>query len=239
MSVQALSPWGLASLLLAAACVGVVVVDIFVAGYRQHMAIMEAVWPLTMLWAGPVGLLAYFAFGRGMKRGAEAHDDGRAGEGGHSHMHPPRRPRWQSIALGASHCGAGCVLADVIAESATAHWPLVLWGNEVFGGWLVALLLAYVIGIVFQYFAIAPMRGLGLKDGLVAAIKADTASLLAWQVGMYGFMALALFVWWSPEALPKDGAVFWWMMQFAMCAGFVVAYPVNAWLIRAGIKEAM
>ncbi|MEO8081682.1 MAG: DUF4396 domain-containing protein [Caldimonas sp.] len=28
-------------------------------------------------------------------------------------------------------------------------------------------------------------------------------------------------------------------MQVAMVAGFVTAYPVNWWLIRAGIKERM
>ena len=29
------------------------------------------------------------------------------------------------------------------------------------------------------------------------------------------------------------------MMQIAMICGFVTAYPVNWWLIRVGIKEAM
>ncbi|MFC7482973.1 DUF4396 domain-containing protein [Luedemannella flava] len=28
-------------------------------------------------------------------------------------------------------------------------------------------------------------------------------------------------------------------MQVGMMLGFVTAYPVNAWLIRKGIKEAM
>jgi hypothetical protein len=29
------------------------------------------------------------------------------------------------------------------------------------------------------------------------------------------------------------------MMQIAMLAGFVTSYPVNWWLIRAGLKEEM
>jgi hypothetical protein len=29
------------------------------------------------------------------------------------------------------------------------------------------------------------------------------------------------------------------MMQIAMICGFATAYPVNAWLIRSGVKEAM
>ncbi len=29
------------------------------------------------------------------------------------------------------------------------------------------------------------------------------------------------------------------MMQIAMAAGFVIAWPVNAWLLAKGIKEKM
>ena len=32
---------------------------------------------------------------------------------------------------------------------------------------------------------------------------------------------------------------FWFMMQIAMLCGFTTAYPVNWWLIRAGVKEQM
>jgi hypothetical protein len=46
--------------------------------------------------------------------------------------------------------------------------------------------------------------------------------------------------------LPKSIPVFWFMvhgswfmMQLAMLTGFVTAYPVNRWLIKAGIKESM
>jgi len=98
--------------------------------------------------------------------------------------------------------------------------------------------LAFVFGIAFQYFTIAPMRNLSPVAGLEAAVKADTASLVAWQVGMYGWMAIVTFVLFGRE-LPKTGPVFWFMMQIAMVAGFVFAWPVNAWLIRAGWKERM
>jgi Domain of unknown function (DUF4396) len=32
---------------------------------------------------------------------------------------------------------------------------------------------------------------------------------------------------------------FWFTMQLAMLAGFVTSYPVNWWLIEAGVKEEM
>lgn len=48
-------------------------------------------------------------------------------------------------------------------------------------------------GIFFQYFTIAPMRGLSFAAGIAAAVKADTLSLTAWQIGLYAFMAAAYF----------------------------------------------
>jgi hypothetical protein len=107
-----------------------------------------------------------------------------------------------------------------------------------FAGWVVDFVFAFAIGIAFQYFSIQPMKHLSPKDGLVAALKADTLSLTAWQVGMYGWMAIATFLLFRTE-LGKTDPVFWLMMQVAMLAGFLTSYPVNWWLIRKGIKEAM
>ena len=109
---------------------------------------------------------------------------------------------------------------------------------EIFGAWVVDYFLALLFGIFFQYFTIAPMRDLSFGKGMVAAAKADFFSLTAWQVGMYGWMAIATFAIFGHE-IEKTSAVFWFMMQIAMLAGFLTAYPVNWWLLRAGIKEKM
>lgn len=107
-----------------------------------------------------------------------------------------------------------------------------------FAAWVLDYGLAFLFGIAFQYFTIQPMREMVPGQGLVAALKADTLSLTAWQIGMYGWMALATFVIFGHE-LPKTGPVFWFMMQIAMLAGFITAYPVNWWLLRKGVKETM
>jgi uncharacterized membrane protein len=101
---------------------------------------------------------------------------------------------------------------------------------------------AYGFGIIFQYYTIAPMRHLGLAQGIWAAVKADTLSLTAWQVGMYGIMAVAHF--WIFRhllgvELKVDMAEFWSTMQVAMIFGFLTSYPVNWWLLKAGLKEKM
>ncbi len=129
-------------------------------------------------------------------------------------------------------------MADILAEWLLYAFPLVLFGHKLFGSWVIDYALAFLFGIAFQYFTIKPMRGLSVKAGLVAALKADTLSLTAWQIGTYGWMALATFVLFGHE-LEKTTPVFWFMMQIAMWLGFATSYPVNWWLLKQGIKEAM
>ncbi|MEO6970315.1 MAG: DUF4396 domain-containing protein [Chthoniobacterales bacterium] len=210
----------------------IIVIDL-IAGHKQHMWIMNVARPITALYAGPLALWGYFTAGR-----LSTH---RAMEEAKAHGEDPpgkKKTFWQMVALGASHCGAGCTLADIVAEWTLFFFPLTLFGMKIFGSWTVDYFVALAIGIAFQYFTIAPMRNLSLGEGLVAAAKADFFSLTAWQVGMYGWMAIAIFLIFGHE-LEKTDPVFWFMMQLAMLAGFLTAYPVNWWLLRAGIKEKM
>lgn len=155
-----------------------------------------------------------------------------------------------SVFVGTCHCGAGCSLADLLVEWLLFAVPAIavvggadwLFSDRIYAGWVLAFVVAYLFGIAFQYFSIAPMRGLGIKDGLKAAIRADTLSITAWQVGMYGTMAVVQLwlapMWWDGR-LAVDSPVFWLMMQLAMVVGFGTAYPVNWWLLKKGLKEPM
>lgn len=221
------------SLITAAICALIIAADIFTK-HPQNMWIMQIVWPVTALWSGPLGLYAYYKIGRlSTKRRVQ-----KAKEQGEE---PPnkKKPFWQSVAVGSTHCGAGCTLGDICAEWFVFFVPIIIFGREVFGTWLLDYILAFLLGIAFQYFTIKPMRGLSMGEGLKAAIKADTLSLTAWQIGMYGWMAIALFVLFSPETLKPTTPVFWFMMQIAMFFGFLTSYPVNWWLLSKKIKELM
>jgi hypothetical protein len=199
----------------------------------QHMWIMNLVWPLTALYAGPLGAWAYLRLGRQASKHRVQHARDRD-------ERPPHleKPFWQSVAIGTMHCGSGCTLGDIVAEWTVFFVPLTLFGSPVFGTWALDYVLAFGFGIAFQYFSIKPARGLAWRAGLKAALKADALSLTAWQIGMYGWMAVVLFVLFQPEP-GKLSPVFWFMMQLAMLAGFLTSYPVNWWLIRRGIKERM
>ncbi len=188
--------------------------------------------------------LAVGAPGQGQQRaGRLAARD--AGQGAAS-----EKPFPAAVAEGASHCGSGCTLGDICAEWLAFFVPAVavwfgwrsVFAEKMFAVWILDFIFAFGFGIVFQYFTIAPMRNLGVASGLRAAVKADTLSLIAWQVGMYGFMAVAhfwIFAHLLDARLQVNSVEFWFMMQIAMLFGFATSYPVNWWLIRSGIKEAM
>jgi Domain of unknown function (DUF4396) len=199
-----------------------VIADIFLLGRRQNMLVMEAAWPLTILYWGPIGLLFYFWFGRSRF----------AGRGG-KHA---ETPMWQASFNSAAHCGAGCALGDFIGTWIVFATGVTLFGSKMGSNYLITFVLAYAFGVVFQYFAVAPMRGLDLRRGLIVAIKIDTLSLLAYQIGMFAFMGFQSWVY--PDQQPTSLS-FWLLMQIAMVLGFATTYPVNWWLIRRGIKEKM
>lgn len=211
-------------------CAAWIVVDIYARGYRQHMKVMEAVWPVTALYAGPLAVVAYHRFGRPKSRRWLAE---------HDRNEPPDKPWWATVSEGVSHCGAGCTLGDIIAEFAVFFLALKVAGETLFAEYIGDYVLAVALGLAFQYFAIAPMRGLGLRKGIIAAAKADILSLTAFEVGLFGWMALTSLVFFPAPHLHTDSPVYWFMMQIGMCLGFLTAYPANSWLIRRGIKEAM
>ncbi len=212
----------------------------------QHMWIMNVVWPVCALFGGGLVLWQYAAYG-GLATRNRAHAAMRRGE------EPPNRrltPFPMMVANGTLHCGSGCTLGDICAEWLTYGFPAIavgfgwhrIFGDKIFAVWVVDYLFAYGFGILFQYFTIKPMRDLAAGRALIEAIKADALSLTAWQIGMYGFMAFAYFlVFRRLVGVRLEPALveFWFMMQIAMICGFLTAYPVNWWLLRAGVKEGM
>jgi hypothetical protein len=224
---------------MATVCALIVIID--VARRPQKMWIMNLVWPLTMLYGGVVGLWFYFAIGRQTSRRHmhHLHETGQE-------MPGKTRPFWQTVAIGTTHCGSGCTVADILAEWAAFVFPPLLawfgyralWRERIFSVWILDYLAALLVGVAFQYFAIVPMRKLPPGKGMWVAFKVDVLSLTAWQAGMYGWMAIVQFVIFH-NSLATDTPAFWFMMQIGMLAGFVASFPANWCLIRSGIKEKM
>ncbi|HEY1582674.1 MAG TPA: DUF4396 domain-containing protein, partial [Chthoniobacterales bacterium] len=130
-------------LLIGVASALVIAIDLF-AGHPQQMWIMNLAWPINALYAGPLALWSYFTVGRLSTRRtvqeAKAREEDPPGK---------KKPFWQMVALGTSHCGAGCSLADLVAEWTLFFFPLILFGMKIFGAWTIDYFVALAFGIIF------------------------------------------------------------------------------------------
>lgn len=199
----------------------------------QKMAVMELVWPITALYMGPVAIALYCRTLPVMEKKQMSAHMKQAMQ--HTKDLPPTALQ---NAIAVFHCGAGCSIGDLVAGSLVPTLGLSFAGE--FASKLVLdFLFAWILGIVFQYATIVPMRGLSFGKGILAAIRADTLSIVLFEIGMFGWMAVSYFLLFPRPHLDPGMAVFWFMMQIAMVAGFFTAFPANAWLIRKGWKEKM
>jgi hypothetical protein len=154
------NPWFLGVwVVLVVIALGVLVYDM-----RKHnpgiMPLMKAVWFLTVLYSGPVGLLIYYYSGRKQIR-----EDSLWRRG------------FRSTAHCYSGCGAGEVAGVVIAAGLLS---LSTW-------WVAAItfLLAYVAGYAMT---VGPLvqEGVGLKQALWDAFYSETASITVMEIVAIG-----------------------------------------------------
>jgi hypothetical protein len=206
------------------------------------MKVMRLVWPINALYMGPVAVWAYWTMDRVLPQQVAPADQAGQKQGQdmqkQAKEHKTQEPFWKLTFKAVTHCGSGCTLGDLLAEWIVffAAWEFA--GRALWPEYIGDFTLAYIFGIAFQFFTIAPMRGLGVKDGIWAAIKADTLSLTAFEIGLFAWMALSAFLFFHPPLHP-DHVVFWFMMQVGMLVGFATTYPMNWWLLKKGVKEKM
>jgi hypothetical protein len=144
--------------------------------HPQKMWIMNIVWPVTALFASLLALRGYFKYGR-------------AADGGHTEGKASRSdtPFSVAVAKGATHCGAGFTIGDILAEWLAFTFPAVavwfgwrsLFQERLLAVWVLAYAFAFVLGIAFQYFTIKPMRQLSAGRGLVEALRLQLCRSIA------------------------------------------------------------
>jgi Domain of unknown function (DUF4396) len=112
-----------ASLALALLCAAISIVLLFMR--PQKMWIMDLVWPITMLYWGPIGLWGLWVMGTPSAGSIE--DGPLPGEMEPSQartaaLRAEKGPAgsskrfWQQVAIAVTHCGAGCTLGDILGE---------------------------------------------------------------------------------------------------------------------------
>jgi hypothetical protein len=127
------------------------------------------------------------------------------------------------------HCLTGCAIGEVLGlVIATA---LALHD-------LPSIVLAIVLAFVFGYgLTIRPLlsSGMAFRDAARVAFAADTVSISVMEitdnaivVAVPGAMAAGL-----------TDALFWGSLVLSLAVAFVVAWPVNRWLISRGLGHAV
>lgn len=211
------------SIVLGLVTAGVITVDI--ARHPQQMKIMDVVWPVTGLYFPVVGWWLYSSMGRPMAMDAPKVTE--------------PQPYWKSIFLSATHCGSGCVIGDIIGAPIVLATGWVVFGERLYSEYATEFVLAYLFGIAFQYFPIRAMRNVAPHEAIVDAVKADTLSLTAFEVGMFAWMAVIYFLLMPAHRPDASSVVFWFMMQIGMVLGFMTTYPANWLLVKWGVKSGM
>ena len=151
---------------------------------------------------------------------AHAHD---------AHELPTSGRALTNISISATlHCLTGCAIGEVVG---VMIGTALGWSNEA------TIFLAIVLAFLFGYtLTSVPLLRAGLALGAVIpiALASDTFSILVMEI----IDNLIIVV--IPGAMDAglDDMLFWGSLAFALAIAFVVAVPVNRWLIARGKGHA-
>ncbi|HET7323409.1 MAG TPA: DUF4396 domain-containing protein [Halococcus sp.] len=135
------------------------------------------------------------------------------------------RGGWRSVTHCYSGCGAGeivgvVVLAGVLAITSTAITAVVTFA------------LAYVFGFALS-MGPEMQEGVGFDEALRDAFYSETASITFMELA-----AIGTDIWLAASAQFTE-LLFWSGLFFSLSIGYLVAYPVNVFLVYRGVKGGM
>jgi hypothetical protein len=141
--------------------------------------------------------------------------------------------RWRQVLGSTMHCVAGDGVGILVGAVIGAAFALPRMTD---------LALEYVLGFgfgwaVFQALFMRSMAGGTYGKALRSTFMSEFLSMNCLMGGMIPVASLAWHD--SPEAYDPLHPLFWFRMSIALMAGFVVAYPMNWWLVANHLKHGM
>ncbi|WP_435064545.1 DUF4396 domain-containing protein [Halobaculum sp. EA56] len=140
----------------------------------------------------------------------------------------PRDSLWRRGFRSTAHCYSGCGAGEVTG---------VLLAQGLLGlavGWVAAATFGFAYLFGFS-LTVGPLlqEGVGLREAVADAFYSETPSITVMEVTAIGTDLLL-----AADAHVGD-LLFWGALAFSLSVGYLAAYPVNAALVRAGVKEGM
>ncbi|MGH3042352.1 MAG: DUF4396 domain-containing protein [Gaiellaceae bacterium] len=128
-----------------------------------------------------------------------------------------------------THCLTGCAIGEVLG---------FIIGTAL--GWsdLATIALAIVLAFFFGYLLTSlPLlrSGLSLREVVPIALAADTVSIAIMEI----VDNAVLLVYPGAMEAGLGDVLFWWSLALALTVAWVVAFPVNRWLIARGRGHAV
>jgi hypothetical protein len=144
------------------------------------------------------------------------------------------RPLWKQGLGSTIHCVAGDATGIILAATVTALIGFPRW---------VDLIVEYVAGFAFGLFIFQALfmkntMGVSYLGALRMSLIPEWLSMNMVMAGMIPAMVV-LMMGEDMRAMDPREFVYWGAMSMSVIVGFAVAYPVNVWLVNAGLKHGM
>jgi hypothetical protein len=136
----------------------------------------------------------------------------------------------RQIAIAATiHCLTGCAIGEIAG---------MIIGNVFNLSALVTIVISVALAFIFGYsLSLMPLlqHKIDLKKAMAVVLAADTLSILSMEIADNAVMALV------PGAMSASlvNPIFWLTMPIALFVGFLVAVPVNQYLLERGKGHAL
>lgn len=148
----------------------------------------------------------------------------------HEHTHSHSATPSTKMALSATlHCLFGCAIGEMIGVTIGTHMGFAPHNTVI-----LAAVLSFVSGYAVSTWPLL-RAGLPFAKALRLVFAADTLSILTMTI-MDNLLILLI-----PGAMDKDLAhpVYWLSRVLSLTAAFIVAFPVNAYLLKRGKGHAL
>ena len=144
------------------------------------------------------------------------------------------RPLWKQGVGSTVHCVAGDATGIIFAAAVTALLGFPMWVDiivEYVFGFLVGLL-------VFQSLFMRDIMGGTYAENVRRTFLPELLSMNMMMAGMAPVM-IFLMMGRDMRAMWPSEPLFWFAMSLGVVAGFLIAYPVNVWLVANGMKHGL
>lgn len=141
--------------------------------------------------------------------------------------------RWRQVLGSTMHCAAGDGLGIIVGAAIAARMGLPSWTD---------LAVEYALGFgfgwaIFQALAMREMAGGSYSRSLRNTFFPEFVSMNLLMAGMVLTMR-----WMGPAIAGSHDPLrpgFWFVASIALIAGFVLAFPINWWLVANHLKHGM